>query len=221
MILYLCSIAFAEEYISADRPSVAVGSSVVGTQKTQLETGIQIELLEGEHSFSIPTTFRYGLNENIEVRVTSPLYSLNVQSLQNILQSTKLEGKVHFFSSSNLSIGGMLGVLVNDQVLNADASLLVDIQSGPYSGWFNLIGNLGSADLDSIYPSFAIGGGSLLYKGHGVFVETAGNLQSGLSGTVQAGYFWLSSNLQIDVYVQQSYTDQEVLTIAVGGAWKQ
>ena len=227
MIAFLSSIVFlipsgvAEEYISADRPSVAVGSSVVGTRKTQLETGIQIDLLDGSHSFTIPTTFRYGLTDNIEVRVTSPLYSLNVVSLQNVLQSTTVEGKVNFYKSANSSIGGMLGVLVNDQVLNASASLLVDVFSGPYAGWLNVIGNLGSADLDNIYPSFAIGGGSLLYKGHGVFVETAGSLQSGISGTVQAGYFWLSPNLQIDVYVQQSYTDPEVLTIAVGGAWKQ
>jgi len=220
MIFYLCCNALAEDYISADRPSVAVGSSVVGTNKTQVETGVQIDLLEGVHSFSIPTTFRYGVNENIEVRVTSPLYSLNVQSLQNILQSTKLEGKINVLSGSSVSIGGLLGVLVNDTVLNADASLLVDVQSGPYAGWFNLTGNLGSADMENIYPSFAIGGGSLLYKGHGVFVETAGNLQSGLSGTVEAGYFWLSSNLQIDVYVQQSYTTPETLTISVGGAWK-
>ena len=219
-LVLLTQPGLAEDYISADRPSVAVGSSVVGTRKTQLETGLQIDLIDGSHSFSIPTTFRYGLTDNIEVRVTSPLYSLNATSIQNILQSTIVEGKVNFYKSSNASVGGMLGVLVNDQILNASAALLVDVSSGPYSGWLNVIGNLGSADIDSIYPSFAIGGGSLLYKSHGVFVETSGSVQSGISGTVQAGYFWLSPNLQIDFYVQQSYTAPEVLTIGIGGAWK-
>lgn len=221
MFLIIFSIAFAEDYISADRPSVAYGSSVVGKNKTQIETGVQLELEDGRHSFSTPTTFRYGINDKIEVRVTSPLYMLNIVSIQSVIGSTKLEGKVNFLNSDVLSLGGMLGILLSDEKLNAGASLLVDVSKGPYSGWINIDGNLASAELSSLYPSFAIGGGSLIHKGHGIFLETAGSLQSGISGTVQAGYFWLTPNLQIDLYVQQSYTDPEVLTIAVGGAWKQ
>jgi hypothetical protein len=220
MMFFLLTLAGAEEYISADRPSVAVGSSVVGTQKTQVETGLQIDLIDGTHTFSIPTVLRYGINENIEVRLSTPLSSLNFLSLQSISQSSRVEGKVNFYSSSNISMGTLLGVLISNETLNADASLLVDISSGPNAAWFNLKGNLTSLELGESYPSFALGVGSLLYHGHGVFVETAGDLQSGLSGTVETGYFWLSKNLQIDVYVQQFYTEPQILSIAVGGAWK-
>ena len=223
--LFLTSLlsvtAIAEEYISADRPSVAVGSSVVGTRKTQIETGLQIDLLGGVHQFTIPNTLRYGITDNIEVRLNTPLFSMNVSSLQSIIQSTRVEAKVNFYKSDNFSMGTLLGVLVNNQVLNANAALLVDVSQGPYAGWFNLMGNIVSADLSEAYPSYALGAGSLLYKGHGVFVETAGALQGSVSGTIEAGYFWLSPNLQIDLYVQQSYTEPKTLTLAVGGAWKQ
>jgi hypothetical protein len=221
MIIFLTMLATADEYISADRPSVAVGSSVVGPRKTQIETGLQIDLIDGTHTFSIPTLIRYGITDRIEVRISSPLSTLNAFSIQGLTQTSRVEGKLKFFSSSNLSMGTLLGVLVSNEMFNADAALLVDVNSGPYAAWLNLKGNITSPDLEDGFPSFALGAGSLLYEGHGVFVETAGDLQSGLSGTVQAGYFWLSKNLQIDVYVQQFYTDPQVLSLAVGGAWKQ
>ena len=61
----------------------------------------------------------------------------------------------------------------------------------------------------------------MLYKEHGIFVETAGTIQEEFAGTVQAGYIWLSPRLQIDLYVQQSIVEPNVLTIALGGAYRQ
>ena len=218
--IYGFSSAFAEETISADRPSVAVSASTLRAQKVQVETGVSIDLVDESHTLTVPTLIRYGITDNIEIRVNTPIHYLTSQNIQDLITNTRVEGKLQFFKSNQLKVGALLGLLVNDDVLNADAHLLVDIAKGHSFSWMNVGVVLPSADSSGAYPSYAVGTGVMLYKDHGVFVETAGTYQNSFGGTIEAGYIWVSPNIQIDVYVQQSILEPKILTFALGGAYK-
>lgn len=63
--------AFAQspDLIDADRPGLADTSTVIGRGRIQIESGLQWEPSDGEHSFFFPTLFRVGLSDRFEARL--------------------------------------------------------------------------------------------------------------------------------------------------------
>jgi outer membrane putative beta-barrel porin/alpha-amylase len=61
------------DLISADRPGIADGSTVVGAGAVQIESGIQEEFRRSgndrEHTFFVPTLLRLGIDSRWEVRI--------------------------------------------------------------------------------------------------------------------------------------------------------
>ena len=64
-------LAFAQstDLIDADRPGLADTSTVIGRGRIQIESGLQWETNDGEHSFFFPTLFRVGLSDRFEARL--------------------------------------------------------------------------------------------------------------------------------------------------------
>ena len=62
----------SDDYINADRPGIADGSTTVGKGRFQLETAIQAEFRhdgdEHERTIFFPTLLRYGVVDKVELR---------------------------------------------------------------------------------------------------------------------------------------------------------
>lgn len=95
MVLGLFSIvlpAFAVDVISPDRPGFADGTKVVGKGRFQLETGLQYERDSNDglliYGTSTPSLFRIGINDSLELRISSDGWMRQSQSMQNAAQKT-------------------------------------------------------------------------------------------------------------------------------------
>jgi hypothetical protein len=69
----------SEDTINADRPGLAEGSSLVGSGRVQLETGLQQEYSESSGTRSrtlfFPTLIRVGVSEKLELRIEGDTYT--------------------------------------------------------------------------------------------------------------------------------------------------
>lgn len=65
--------AQGDDLINPDRPGIADGSTVIGSKRLQIESGIQREFRRDgdnrEHMLFVPTLFRIGINSRMEARV--------------------------------------------------------------------------------------------------------------------------------------------------------
>lgn len=68
-----------DDYINPDRPGIADGSTTVGPQRFQIETGVQVEFrddgAEHDRTTFIPTLLRYGIGKRWELRLEGNNYS--------------------------------------------------------------------------------------------------------------------------------------------------
>jgi hypothetical protein len=69
------ALAQSPDLIDADRPGLADTSTVIGKGRWQMESGLQWEPGDGEHSFFFPTLFRIGLSDRFEARLEGNTFS--------------------------------------------------------------------------------------------------------------------------------------------------
>ncbi|MEO8382957.1 MAG: transporter [Acidobacteriota bacterium] len=75
MLSALAAPLRAQEAIAADRPGFADGSSIVGKGIFQVEVGANLD--QGDDTvLSLPTLFRWGLSDALELRIESDVLSL-------------------------------------------------------------------------------------------------------------------------------------------------
>ena len=219
----LCSASFAEDFISADRPSVAAGSSVVPKGTTQLEAGIQMLGLEnGSPILSTPYLLRYGIHETFETRVYSSGITIYDGLVDTTLDGSGVQGKLNLYrnESSPLSVG-LLGSVdfITQDLFGGGLQLLVDLNIEETSYWLNVgASTVGAFEYNSI--PYCIGVGRLFAPQHGVFVETSGIISELNIFTAEVGYFWLSENLQLDLYLQRNISDVPNYLVAAGFAYR-
>ncbi len=103
--LFQASAAIAaddDDYANPDRPGIADGSNVVGKGHFQIETGIQVELRNGDgvhdRTTFVPSLFRIGISDRFEARIETNAY---------IWERTRdpLNGTVHTEGSAPISVG--------------------------------------------------------------------------------------------------------------------
>lgn len=68
-----------DDYINPDRPGIADGSTTVGPNRFQIETGVQVEFrhdgAEHDRTIFIPTLLRYGIGKRWELRLEGTTYT--------------------------------------------------------------------------------------------------------------------------------------------------
>lgn len=94
---------FADQTISADRPGLAFGTSIVPTGHLQVETGLptfENDPLPTGHSLllSVPTFLRYGVSDDFELQVAS--------SPWNRMTITQLGQRESVSGAADLQLGG-------------------------------------------------------------------------------------------------------------------
>jgi hypothetical protein len=106
--------ADGDDLISPDRPGLADGSTVVGPNRFQIETGVQIEFRRAgdtrEQKWFVPTLLRFGLAADLELRVEGNALTRLTASdpLQGALKTTGLSPtsvgmKYHLIASAGVS----------------------------------------------------------------------------------------------------------------------
>ena len=213
--------AQAEDLIGADRPSVATGSSVLSQGSLQVEAGIQLDKIqENSLMFSSPVMLRYGVTNRLEIRPYTNVAAFSATGSGLQLKTNIVQPGFSFLDSDlPISIGLLTSFDYSDE-LGGSITALLDYGTGPLVGWLNL--GMGSQSFNNIYlsGSYVVGTGYLFPSNHGVFIETSGSMTDMSNMTGQVGYFWLSNNLQLDLYLQHSTPDVEHLLIATGFAYK-
>jgi len=147
-----------------DRPGIADGSTLVGPQKFQIETGIQTEQhKDGDNHTRLiytPTLLRYGLDNRYEIRVETLGYQQARYSAPGTDTLTtdgyspvSLGVKVHFQDSKptthNLSLGTILRVF--------PASGSSDFRTHHVTGDLRLVADWTLSPLWEINPNVGIG----------------------------------------------------------------
>ncbi|MEC7983698.1 MAG: hypothetical protein VX278_00960 [Myxococcota bacterium] len=220
--LFLLTLAQAEELIGADRPSVAASSSTVGQQVLQLETGVQIDGTSSEDLFfSVPTMIRYGLSDRFEVRLyANGLGYLNDRfSLSEENSGAQAKWTIFQPEDSSVSLGLLASVDYTDQ-LGSSISALLDMSFGPVAYWLNVGVSSGFSSVETLSAPYSMGVGYLFPNRHGLFLETAGQIPNTDSMSAQVGYFWLSEQMQIDLYMQRGFSEPPHSLFALGLAYK-
>ena len=221
--ILLSTICLAEDFISADRPSVAAGSSIVPKGSTQLEAGIQVLGLEyGTPLLSTPYMLRYGVHERFETRVYSSGLTIYDGVVETALDGSGVQGKLNVYQNESSPISvGLLGSIdfVTEDLFGGGLQLLVDLNIEETSYWLNVgATTVGSFQYNSI--PYSAGFGRLLAPQHGVFFETAGIISDISVFTAEVGYFWISETLQLDLYLQRNISDVSNYLIAAGFAYR-
>ena len=223
LTILLGPVSLAEDFISADRPSVAAGSSIVSKGSTQLEAGIQMLGLEyGALLLSTPYMVRYGVHERFETRVYSSGLTIYDGVVETSLDGSGFQGKLNVYQNESSPISvGLLGSIdfVTDDLFGGGLQLLVDLNIEETSYWLNV----GATTINSFqYNSipYSVGAGRLLAPQHGVFFETAGVISDTSVFTAEVGYFWISENLQLDLYLQRNISEVSNYLIATGFAYR-
>ena len=219
----LLSTAFAEDFISADRPSVAAGSSIVPKGSTQLEAGLQILGLEyGTPIFSTPFMLRYGVHEKFETRVYSSGLTINDSFIEPSLDGSGVQGKLNIYQEDSAPISiGLLGSIdfVTEELFGGGLQILVDLNIEKTSYWLNVgATTIGAFQYNSI--PYSLGAGRLLGSQHGLFIETAGTISDVNIFTAEIGYFWISETLQLDLYLQRDISEIPNYMVAAGFAYR-
>ena len=100
------------DLINADRPGIADGSTVIGPQTFQVESGIQAEFRhdgdDREHTLFIPTLLRFGIDNHWEVRIEGNTYT-RITSFHSTITTNQTSGfaplslgfKYHIYDSNN------------------------------------------------------------------------------------------------------------------------
>ena len=147
-----------------DRPGIADGSTLVGPQKFQIETGIQTEQhKDGDNHTRLtyaPVLLRYGLNNRYEVRVETPGYQRARYSAPGTDTMTtdgyspvSLGVKMHFQDSKpethNLSLGTILRVFPK--------SGSSDFRTNKTTGDLRLVADWTLSSLWNINPNVGVG----------------------------------------------------------------
>ena len=214
MFAFIFTTAAAAGDISTDRPSAGTSALTVGNGVFQFETGVQADMAGGT-AFSLPTLFRYGVGENLEVRADSGMLSI-------------ADGSTAF---GGLGAGGKYTVSTTDAVaLGIVAGSSIPLDGGDASPYALLLADFAAG----LWANAGWTGGSTLYyaagygfglpaDGFSAFVETAGSLAleaSAWNGTVQAGTVWASGNCEADLYVQTSLDGASGSMAAAGVSYR-
>jgi len=126
-----CTLAFAEEAISTDRPDFVESSEVVGRGHLQIETGFSSERNEADgiktRLRSTPTLLRIGVSEAIELRVETDGYA------RSSTHETATGTTVHERGFSDVSLGAKWHMQDGDEATGAPGIAWlahVDVDSG-------------------------------------------------------------------------------------------
>ncbi|HEY6122651.1 MAG TPA: transporter [Pyrinomonadaceae bacterium] len=140
------------DLINPDRPGIADGSNVIGAKRFQIESGIQEEFHNSgdsrEHTFFVPTLFRFGIDGHWEVRIEGNTFT-RVTAVDSASATNHTAGfapvsigfKYHIFDSNGahqISLGTIVRVFpkwgskdFRTQHLTGDIRLAADWSFAP------------------------------------------------------------------------------------------
>ena len=110
------------QVINPDRPGIADGSATVNSGVFQIETGVERDDDDSQHTSSTPTLLRYGLTNSFELRVETNGYQ---QDGDNGWAPVSIGFKKHFKDNPSLGVIGRVG-----QHANGDLRLAADLSLG-------------------------------------------------------------------------------------------
>ena len=232
LLFYFSNIAYAQDGIVVDRPSVGTASSVVSKGTVQIETGLQIDsnpaldcnscLYSFESaSYSSPTMLRFGLHDRFEIRPYSSIIVAGQET--QVLQGSGLQGKVSVYAPEDKPLS--LSILGSGDLEAAGGTLLLDFWGGSESklqwgGWIN-VGNTTSYEDGATSFTIIEGFGVSLPNAQGIFIESTTSFEAdNISSSVEGGFYKTYDNFQWDVYALSSITEKNAWQLATGFAWR-
>ena len=171
----------ADDYINADRPGIADGSTTVGLRRFEIETAIQAEFrwkgADHDRTIFIPTLLRYGVADKWELR-------LEGNSFTWLRQSNPVNGTAHSSGFAPTSIGVKYNFLDASGTERPSVGAIVrvfppsgsgDFRNRATTGDVTLAADRNLADKWSLNPNVGIGvyedGSSRIYH-TGLFAAT-------------------------------------------------
>ncbi|PWT92525.1 MAG: hypothetical protein C5B55_06270 [Blastocatellia bacterium] len=111
----------SDDWINPDRPGIADGSTVVGPETFQIESGIQLEFRRSrnssEHTLFIPTLLRFGIAKRWEARIEGNTFTRESTFESGALTDqssgfapTSIGFKYQFYNSSAITLGTIVRV---------------------------------------------------------------------------------------------------------------
>ena len=153
----------SDDYINADRPGIADGSTTVGKNRFQLETAIQAEFRhdgdEHERTIFFPTLLRYGFADKVEVRIEGNTYSRMRQkdstdtSHSDGFAPTSIGFKYNFVDAPEGSRQVSLGAIA--RIFPPSGS--GDFRNSKTTGDFRIAADWAFADNWSLNPNIGVG----------------------------------------------------------------
>ena len=152
-----------DDYINADRPGLADGSTVVGKGRLQIETGIQTEYHSDprghDRRLFVPSLIRLGLDDRWELRVEGNTYSRKTTTPSG-MASTQTDGvsptslgvKYHFLDSAGLN---QPSLAVIARVFPPSGSS--EFKTAHTTGDFRLVADWDFTEHWSLNPNFGVG----------------------------------------------------------------
>jgi hypothetical protein len=188
--------AQTDDLINADRPGIADSSTTVHRGTFQLETGLERDDNRDERVLFVPTLLRYGITNDIELRVESDTWQ-HVRGDGSSWQPMSIGAKVHFREHPSLGVIGR--VFENGGAWSGDVRLASDVDLN--ERW-SINPNIGVATGNG--STSALAALTLQYNvssRFNVFVD--GGAQSSPSSVLlDAGTAWvIGNNMQIDASI--------------------
>lgn len=226
--------------LSADHPGYSDSSSTVPRFAIQAEVGVEaIKPLEGDLDLGLGVLGRYGIFENVELRLEVPaiqfLFDRQEQEVTPTLNSVEVGAKLAIPLSDSLQLGLLPHVITPGTEgssiggFSGGLGVILDISAGDLGAWLSSVpkmlglrqpGAVASVDY-AFQVDVAAGVSYQLAPNMGVFVETWGVIDDGYMPAADAGIVWhIKPELLLDVYFGMQFPDTALPYGGLGFAYR-